>query len=161
MGNIEKIIKKLINICLFLSILCLLIIIALVSINIVLRAMGIQTITWVVEASQTLHIYAVFLGICVVYFEKRTIKMSAIREKLSLKYGYYLDIIIELTIMVFIIVLLRYSIQLEGFIRGQVSPLLGISVRWRVMPIIVFSLIVLIINVFEILKLINQIERVK
>lgn len=153
------ILDKLNKALLLISIVTLLIILIVNLINILMRITLSNSLPWALELSLLLHIYSIFFGMCVVYHNKKTIIMTLILNRCSSKYKLFLELFSETLIMVFLIFLIFYSIKLGNFVYSHMSPGIGVSRVYAVVPITTAAFILLLNSFYNITVKLSELIR--
>lgn len=99
---------------------------------------------WLEELVRYLFVWAVFLGIVVVYKIKGHAHVEVIVNRLSRKYKMLVEVTIEAINCILFAVLLVKGIEMAKITDGQISPLLGINMPFMYVSIIVCSVFCLI-----------------
>lgn len=135
LGQYDRLINVLRIFALCISVSSLVVIVLLNSVNLVLRWSLDRPIEWVLEVSLILFVYSVMFILPVIYRDKQFIQMHLIEEIISKGAAKYLNLVVEVIILTFLVYLLLISIKLSA---GQISMLsrgLGIPRIYITLPV--------------------------
>jgi len=100
--------------------------------------------SWVQEIAIFLMVWAAFIGSSIATRKKMHVKVTFLRERLPLKYRNLLDIIIYLLIILFLIIIIKYSITMIQTTKLSRSPSLRMPMYWVYSSVPVGSALILL-----------------
>ncbi len=105
-------------------------IVILITVNVIMRYIFNASLSWGEEA--TLWTFVWFIWIAVSFgFQKRAhIRITIIRDKLSFKWQILLDMIVDILMLIFFIILIYQGIKLinKPYVASQKSVVLGLAI---------------------------------
>jgi TRAP-type C4-dicarboxylate transport system permease small subunit len=108
---------------------CFLVMTFLVFLQIVSRVAD-YSISWTEELSRFLFIWATLLGISIGVKQRFLISFSMIKETLPKLIQRYLNVLIDILILGFAIILIIYGIELVGKVSQQLSSAMRVSMSY-------------------------------
>jgi len=154
----DAILDKLKRVELWLSVSVISGIILLNTINLLLRWFAGISLAWVLEISLNLFVWGVMLCIPAVYKDKGLIQMRLLEEIVSKNAMRYINLIVEIIILMFLTYLIPHSIELCS---GQIHLLsrgLGIPRIYVTLPMPVAAFLILFVNINSIIHQIKDIR---
>jgi C4-dicarboxylate transporter DctQ subunit len=100
--------------------------------------------SWIQETAIFLMVWAAFIGSSIATRKKMHVKVTFLSERLPLKYRNLLDIIIYLLIILFLIIIIKYSITMIQTTKLSRSPSLRIPMYWVYSSVPVGSALILL-----------------
>jgi len=110
---------------------------------------------WVFELTMFLITYVVFLGMPAMYKQKSLIILEFLFNRLSPRVKWYLSLIWEIFIGVFLVFLSVATYELQLVQRRYTSPTLDISFQYFTLPILLCAISMFLFNIDVILTLIQ------
>ena len=110
---------------------------------------------WVFELTLFLITYVVFIGMPAMYKQKSLIVLEFLFNRLSPKVKWYLSLIWEFFIGIFLVFLAVATYELQLVQRRYTSPTLDISFQYFTLPILLCAVSMFLFNIFSILTLIQ------
>jgi C4-dicarboxylate transporter DctQ subunit len=94
-------------------------------------------LAWIEEATLFALAWLVFLGLGLAFERRRHIAMTAVLDRLSPALSRVVQIVINVSGLVFCLLLTKFSFDLAVFIynSGQISPTLGTTMLWLYAPL--------------------------
>lgn len=139
----NKALNTLYKIVELLMIIMLVLMVFSIFLNIIFRYFG-SAFSWVDEVSRLTFVWMSFLAVTVAFKKGLHPSFDIILEKLDNKKAKVLLTIINLSILVFLLILLKGSIDYNTQIYFQRTAILGISVSWKYSAIPVTTVIMLL-----------------
>lgn len=102
---------------------------------------------WVLEISLILFVYAVMLCIPALYSSKELIQMRLIEEIVSKRIGVYLDFLVEIAILLFLLYLIPKSVSLSASQITTLSRGLGIPRIYVTLPVPLSGVLLILANI--------------
>lgn len=126
-------------------------VIVLLTVNITLRFFFSAGITWAEEFIRYSIIYITFIGSSVCFHKGIHVGVDILMDSLNEKGKRILSLIINFLSIVFMVLLIKYGMDLVMFSRdtGQLAPAMGIKIYWFYLAIPLGALLSLIKIIFH------------
>lgn len=135
--NLNEIVKKVVAVLLVL-------ITVIITIQVFYRHVLKDSLTWSEETARYIFIWLIMLGSSIGVKEGGHIAITIIKDKLKGRKKLVLDIIINLMIAFFALVLLVAGIRISLSVTGQLSPGIRLSMFWVYISVPISGFIILI-----------------
>jgi len=167
MNKFDKILKHVFDFQLFISMAALVAVIGINAFEILFRFLIGRSLVWVQDITVLLMAWAIFSGFTKVVYDKRNIVITLLTDLFSEKAKIILKILTNILILIFYLILSKFSYQL--FVRqfGTFSPIIRIPSSFCTFAVLINCLLISLIYANEIYKniikkqkkLIKRIER--
>jgi TRAP-type C4-dicarboxylate transport system permease small subunit len=112
-------------------------------------------IYWAEEVTRYSFVWATFLGAACAYRRKELVSMSVVINALSEKYRHWVQLVLELIILVFLVLSVVFGIKMTMVVSPQLAVSTRVSMAWlyTVVPISCgFMFLICIVNIYRLAK---------
>lgn len=118
-----------------------------VSLGVFYRYVLNNPLTWTEELARYLMIWFAFIGMSLALKEEMHVGISIFIDLLPTKLKIVVKVLGNILIMVFLLFLLRYSINHLRIVRIQTSPALGIKMIWAYISVTIGAVLMILENI--------------
>ena len=129
--------------------------VAIILYGVVSRYVFNIAVAWVEELAEFMMAWLTFLGISIAAYEKSHIGMFAIQERFPFLTKKYLNITIDILVIIFLSVVICQGTKMSISVITQISPALRISYAWPYLSLPVGAALMIIQMMFVIYDDIN------
>ena len=124
-----------------------------VNIGVFYRYVLNSAISWTEELSRYCMVWAAYLGMSFALRDNQHMGLSFVVEKFSRKGRCYLELVSRIIMMIFLIVVFRYSLSHLKIVKIQSSPSMEISMFWPYLAVTVGMGLMMLENLRHILSI--------